>query len=109
MLPLAVIEEIRRLLAEGQLSQRKIAARLGVSRATVGSIASGRRGIYGNEPKSDPQVFSAYDNPPERCAGCGARVYKPCLLCQTRAYKRRQRPFILMQCSSAHPRGRRVA
>ena len=36
MLALSVVEEIDRLLDEGELSQRKIAARLGVSRGTVG-------------------------------------------------------------------------
>lgn len=35
MLSLSVVQEIDRLLQEGQLSQRKIAARLGVSRGTV--------------------------------------------------------------------------
>ena len=40
MLPLSVVEEIRRLLDEGRYSQRKIAARLQVSRGSVNAIAS---------------------------------------------------------------------
>lgn len=94
MLSLAVVEEIRRLLNEGRLSQRKIAARLGVSRGSVSAIASGRRGIFGREPEPDKLVLSAHELPPERCTGCGARVRKPCLLCRARAYRERHRVFL---------------
>ena len=41
MIANTVIKEIRRLLREKQYSQRKIASRLGVSRGTVNSIATG--------------------------------------------------------------------
>ena len=91
MLPLALVEEIRRLLNEGRLSQRKIALQLGVSRGTISAIASGRRGIHGREPSDDGSHFPQTDLVPERCLGCGGMVYKPCLLCQTRAYARRRR------------------
>ncbi len=90
MLSLALVEEIRRLLDEGQLSHRKIAAKLGVSRGTVGAIASGRRGIYGREPSSDGSALACLDQVPERCSSCGAKVYKPCMLCSVRAYQIRQ-------------------
>lgn len=90
MLPLATVQEISRLLAEGKLSQRKIAEKLGVSRGTVGAIASGRRGMFGREPERDRPELCCFDVPPERCAGCGAMVYKPCVLCRTRAYLRRR-------------------
>jgi DNA-binding XRE family transcriptional regulator len=91
MLPLAVVEEIRRLLDEGTLSQRKIAAKLGISRGTVGAIASGKRGLYGREPDPDEPELTALDTPPERCRGCGAMVHMPCLLCRTRRYVEQQR------------------
>jgi len=90
MLPLALVEEIRRLLDEGQLSHRKIAAKLDISRGTVGAIASGRRGIYGREPAADDLSLACQDLAPQRCRSCGAMVYKPCVLCNARAYRKRQ-------------------
>ncbi len=90
MLPLPIVEEIRRMLDE-RLSQRKIAEKLGVSRGTVGAIASGRRGLYGREPSAQHDHFDTLEFTAERCAGCGAMVYKPCLLCRARSYRRRQR------------------
>jgi len=90
MLSLAVVEEIRRLLDEGQLSQRKIALKLNVSRGTVGAIASGRRGVYGSEPKSTEPTLCCLELPPERCTGCGAMVYMPCVLCRAREFRARQ-------------------
>ena len=53
MLATATVREIDRLLKKGELSQRKIAAQLGVSRGIVGAIASGRRGLYGRNPSDD--------------------------------------------------------
>ncbi len=88
MLSLVLVEEIRRLLEEGQLSHRKIAAKLGVSRGTVGAIASGRRGMYGHE--ANGLSMNSQSVLAERCPTCGAMVYKPCLLCRSREYKRRQ-------------------
>ncbi len=46
MLPLGKVKEAERLLARGGLSHRKIAALVGISRATVGAIAAGRRPDY---------------------------------------------------------------
>ncbi|MGI9430217.1 MAG: hypothetical protein ACR2NM_16265 [Bythopirellula sp.] len=89
MLPLAVVQEIRRFLDAGELSQRKIACQLGVSRGTVGAIASGRRGTHGREPNTDRPELCCYERPPKRCRGCGARVYLPCILCRTRAFQAR--------------------
>lgn len=84
MLTLSKVQEIRRLLDEGQLSQRKIAAKLGVSRGTVGALASGKRAVYGREPNEQAQ-----DRPPERCGGCGQRVVMPCVYCRAVDYRRR--------------------
>ena len=101
MLHLATVQEIQRLLDEGQLSQRKIAARLGVGRGTVGAIASGRRGLFGREPETEAAELCCYDAPPERCEGCGAMVYMPCVLCRTRQYQQRK---AALECRSGRAR-----
>ena len=87
------VEEIKRLLAEKRLSQRKIAVRLGVSRGTVHAIARGKRR---DRPPREPERPRRPAGPPERCPGCGGQVYMPCLLCRARAVKERraqQPPF----------------
>ena len=43
MLSVDRIQEVRRLLSQPELSQRTIARMTGVSRATIGAVASGRR------------------------------------------------------------------
>ncbi|TWU22688.1 hypothetical protein [Bythopirellula polymerisocia] len=89
MLALETVMEVRRLLVEGHLSHRKIALQLGVSRGIVNSIASGRRGLHGRETTTN----YSYDSPElvaQRCRGCGAMVYMPCLLCRARQYRVRQ-------------------
>jgi hypothetical protein len=83
MLPTATIQEIDRLLHEGKLSHRQIAARLNISRGTVGAIASGRRGLHGKGPVDDSSCCSLTPrSPPDRCPRCGYRVYAPCLICR---------------------------
>jgi len=99
MLPLTVVQEVRRLLDEDDLSQRKIAAKLGISRGTVDAIASGRRGIYGREPDREQSDLPCLELTPQRCHGCGARVYMPCVLCRARQYRHRQK-----QLGQSHPR-----
>lgn len=89
MLPQAQVDEVRRLLAEGRVSQRRIARQLGISRSTVGLIASGRR------PDRPPPVAADDDpwadaGPPQRCPTCGGMVYVPCRLCRVRELKRRE-------------------
>ena len=76
-----IVADVRRLLAEETHSQRKIARLTGISRGTVGAIASGRRLDYDNFDNGDLEEPSG---PPERCPGCGGMVYMPCLLCQAR-------------------------
>jgi hypothetical protein len=86
MLALSVVAEIRRLAQEGKLSQRKIAARLGVSRGIVSAIASGRRPLFGKTPAAE----HSDDGPgliPRRCPACGFLVTMPCLVCRTRGYR----------------------
>jgi hypothetical protein len=91
----SVIAEAKRLLAEGQLSQRKIAALLGISRGTVGAIASGRRPDYQNRSTSDDEEPDIDPNAPKvRCGGCGGMVIMPCRACRDRAAlaKAKRRP-----------------
>jgi len=85
MLSKAVILEIDRLLREGQLSHRKIAQQLGVSRGTISAIVRGRRGLHGKEPVDERRSAKA-----TRCPACGYRVYLPCLICSARKYRDQQ-------------------
>jgi predicted XRE-type DNA-binding protein len=52
MLSPAVVKKVRRLLAEGQLSQRKIATQLAISRGSVAAICHGRRRDYSPRGRS---------------------------------------------------------
>jgi hypothetical protein len=89
MLALTIVEEIARLLGEGQLSRRKIAERLGVSRSTVCTIANGRRALFGKQPEPDQPNRESL--PTERCPKCGYLVQMPCLVCRTREYRHGRR------------------
>jgi hypothetical protein len=88
-----VVQQIRQLLAQGELSQRKIARVVGVSRGTVSAIALGRRPDYpsGGAPyRRDPAQAETLlwgPGPMQRCPGCGGMVYMPCLACRIRAMK----------------------
>ena len=84
------VNEIKRLLAEGRLSQRKIARMTGVSRGTVGAIANGRRCDRPRLPV-DGDDEGEPTGPPERCPKCGAMVYPPCRLCRLREVVARRR------------------
>jgi hypothetical protein len=85
---LAMVEEAERLLAAGELSQRKIAALVGMSRASVGNIANGRRP---HRLHHVVETFVPCSGPLQRCPGCGGMVHVPCLLCHIRAMKTRER------------------
>ena len=75
---------MRSLLAAGGLSQRQIARRMGVSRGSVGAIASGRRPDYADRPAKTEDAWEQPSGPPERCPGCGGLVFMPCVLCAAR-------------------------
>jgi transcriptional regulator with XRE-family HTH domain len=81
MLAPAMVNEVQRLLTDGELSQRQIARLTGVSRGTVGSIASGKRPDYETLRRSEETDWEEPAGPPERCPGCGGMVYMPCRLC----------------------------
>jgi hypothetical protein len=87
MLSPAKVDEVRRLLARGILSQRKIARNLKISRGTVDAIASGKRPDY-----PAPEIEEDIDCrlPPVRCRNCGGMVHGPCRLCRVRTIKARQ-------------------
>ena len=84
MLAAETVREIERLLAQEKISQRKIAELLGVSRGTVGAIASGKRPDYDALFRQNDDEPDEPTGPPERCPGCGGLVYMPCLLCRLR-------------------------
>lgn len=85
MIATTVVEEIRRMLREGSLSQRQIASHIGVSRGTVNAIALGKRNDNSARRSSTGEDFIPPTGLPIRCPGCGARVQMPCLLCYIRA------------------------
>ena len=77
------VAAIRKLLNEGH-SHREIARKTGISRGTVGSIASGKRTDRVRQPRDECE---APLGPIGRCPQCGGRVFTPCLLCQIRKLK----------------------
>jgi len=84
MLALVKVKAAERLLTEGKLSHRKIASAIGISRASVGAIALGRRPDYearelARAAREEPL------GPLARCPQCGGMVYTPCRLCRVRA------------------------
>ncbi len=88
MIAEAVVEKVRHLLADGALSQRKIARRLGISRGTVNAISQGRRPDYSQEDAAEVENFPFPQGLPRRCPGCGGMVQMPCLLCYVRSLGR---------------------
>ncbi len=91
MIAPSVVREIKRLLAEGKYSQRKIAHITGVSRGTVGAIASGKRRDYESRTRNPEMELEEPTGPPRRCPGCGGLVYMPCRLCHVRKLVARAR------------------
>jgi hypothetical protein len=89
MLSTSLVHEIDRLLKTGQLSHRKIATRLNVSRGTISAIAQGRRGLYGMDP-NEKRPARTPTSPPTRCPHCGYRIYLPCLICSARHHRQGQ-------------------
>ncbi|MGA2031687.1 MAG: hypothetical protein ABSG68_05485 [Thermoguttaceae bacterium] len=83
MIPLALVNEVRRLLAL-KFSQREIVRLVGVSRGTIAGIASGTRPDYSLRQAGEPDPLQP-TAPPERCPTCGGMVYMPCRLCQVRS------------------------
>ena len=91
MIPPWKAQAICDLLAQDELSQRKIAKRLAVGRGVVSRIANGTRPNYRGAAADSPVA-----PPPkpllQRCPQCGALVQPPCLACRARARSFRRRP-----------------
>ncbi len=84
MIAPSVANQIKRLLSEGRYSQRKIARMTGVSRGTVGAIATGKRPDYEALARQRQTELEEPTGPPQRCPGCGGFVYMPCRVCRVR-------------------------
>ena len=87
MIASSVVQEVRRLLAQGEFSQRKIARIAGISRGTVGAIAAGKRSDRVRLRRAVEDESREPVGPLQRCPGCGGMVYMPCSLCRARALK----------------------
>jgi hypothetical protein len=86
MLSQTIVDHVRQLLVEGKISQRKIARQLGISRGTVGAIASGKREDYVRKPPEESYCLL----PAMRCPGCGGNVHPPCRFCKVRAFRAKE-------------------
>lgn len=84
MLTLEEVLEVKRLLDEGQLSRRSIAAATG----SVNAIANGERGLHGADSHDDVEGEPPRSMVAKRCPECGGRVFMPCVLCDARRYNR---------------------
>ena len=93
MIAQSKIEEVQRMLAETDFSQRKIAKMTGVSRAVVGSVASGKRPDYEAIRKEKNDLYQP-TGPLKRCKGCGGMVYDPCRLCKLRAVREYEQELV---------------
>ena len=90
MIAIAKYSEAHRLLAEGTLSRRKIAALVGISRSTVSAIASGSYAerIARKQAPIDRSIVPR--GPLARCRQCGGMVYMPCWACHVRELKEKE-------------------
>lgn len=79
-----LVADVRRLLIEERLSQRKVARLTGVSRSTIAAIATGKRPDYELLQRLRETDWEEPTGPAARCPGCGHRVYIPCQLCRLR-------------------------
>ncbi len=100
MIATTIVDEIRRMLREEGLSQRKIASRTGVSRGTVNAIAQGKRLCPVRRPVEgeDESGFIVPQGLPVRCPGCGGLVQMPCLLCHLRNLRSSRTPARAIPC-----------
>lgn len=86
----AVVQEVKRLLFDEGMSQRRVATQVGISRGTVHAIARGKRTERLHAFREEDSAWP--DAPPERCPQCGALVYMPCLACRVRELLATRRP-----------------
>ena len=93
MLNETLVDEVRRLLAVGQFSNRQIARLVGVSRNTVDNIANGRRPDHTATRAARGERDRQPAGLPERCPTCGGKVFLPCRLCRARRWQAVHRGF----------------
>jgi hypothetical protein len=86
-----VVDRIERLLGEGDLSQRRIARQVGVSRGTVHAIARGKRADPRARKGRPEDDFPLPRGPWGRCPTCGGMVQMPCWACRVRALREERR------------------
>lgn len=79
------INEVKRLLHDTALSNRKIAARMGVSRGFVDGVANGK--ITERKERKQEEDALEQTGPKQRCPTCGGMVFMPCRLCHVRLLK----------------------
>ena len=72
-----IVADVRRLLTEELLSQRKITRLTGVSRSTIAAIVSGKRPDYELLRQLRENDWEEPTGPAVRCPGCGNRVCMP--------------------------------
>jgi hypothetical protein len=97
MIPAKIVAEVQRLLVQPGLSHRKIAQITGVSRGSVGAIASGKRPDYAMPRSAGAEDCEEPTGPPRRCPGCGGMVYMPCVLCRVRETTAARRQFAAVE------------
>ncbi len=94
MLTLQTVLEVKKLLGKG-LSQREVARQLGVGRATIGAIASGKRGLHGRLESSckskNNDHWSELTGDFVRCPECGSKVLLPCVGCAAHRFRHQAR------------------
>ena len=84
-LPRAVVDETRRLLAEG-FSQAEVSRRLGISLGSVSNIAHGRHGAPSPNQAARREPDERHVPDGIRCPTCGGKIeVLPCRLCRGRA------------------------
>ncbi len=104
MLSNALLDRIRQMLAEGTLSQRKIARLTGVSRGTIGALAHGKIARRAPQPRGCDEPFDAAGLP-VRCAGCGGMVLMPCLHCRIQNIREREALLLRRRAMQSQSRG----
>jgi hypothetical protein len=97
MIAFAKFQEAERLLAIGKFSRRRIAAIVGISRATVSAIASGKYQDRLERERARAKKRADEYHPTgqtARCPECGGLVLVPCLACRMRKQKDREEKLL---------------
>lgn len=85
-----LVRQVQKLWAAEKWSQRKIARKLGLCRKSVRRIVDVQRGLQVHRPDDEPPIDAPPAERPQRCPGCGGKVYLPCRLCAARRITQRR-------------------